>query len=62
MPDEEMRKERVRARETIVAMIARAFLPSKVIFSVWVSWRRVKKELAVLTLDKETSLKEPEGV
>ncbi len=44
-----MKKEQVRVREAIVAMIATASWPSRLIFSVWVSMWRVKKELAGFT-------------
>jgi hypothetical protein len=56
-----MKKERVKVREAIVAMITADFSHLRQGSHYLVSLRRVKKELAGLTLTRETSQKELEG-
>jgi hypothetical protein len=56
-----MKEEHVKVGEAIVAMIAADFSHLRQGSHYLVSLRRVKKELAGLTLTRETSQKELEG-
>jgi hypothetical protein len=51
-----MKKKRERVFLAVMEKIA-----ERLIFSLWASRQRVKKELAVLTLTQEAYLKGPEG-